>query len=246
MLLASEQQQPLYAQGGLLHSLPYFHSFQTTVKGRWIGRRLCDVFAEEFPSLGGLPYALRAFQAGKLRVTGAPSSKSSSAGNGGGGKGLKMDDLTVDDPSNPKKQKRKNADNADGSKGIKNNREICRGEVQREEKAAECGGSTVDGGDKRNQAVCGFYDSPHVDDVHHNETSNECHGPLLMHGMNIVHLVHRHERPIVYHATVEVLYPIVSLHQPARLGTSNSPAPPPTVSKVSSSFSTTHCQSLLV
>ena len=171
MLLASEQQQPLYAQGGLLHSLPYFHSFQTTVKGRWIGRRLCDVFAEEFPSLGGLPYALRAFQAGKLRVTGAPSSKSSSAGNGGGGRGLKMDDLSVDDPSNPKKKKRKNADNGDGSKGIKNNREICRGGVA---KAAECGGSTVDGGDKGNQAVCGFYDSPHVDDIHQNETSNYC------------------------------------------------------------------------
>ncbi|CEG47992.1 rna pseudouridylate [Plasmopara halstedii] len=48
---------------------PYLHHFALYVKGRWAGRTLCEIFADEFPTLS-TEYCVRAAQLGLIRVNG--------------------------------------------------------------------------------------------------------------------------------------------------------------------------------
>ncbi|XP_073233770.1 pseudouridylate synthase RPUSD2-like [Porites lutea] len=58
-----------YVKNGLRHVHPYYFTFTTYCKGRWVGRTLMDVFKEEFRSETE-EYYEKAIKAGKITVNG--------------------------------------------------------------------------------------------------------------------------------------------------------------------------------
>ncbi|XP_020651447.3 pseudouridylate synthase RPUSD2 [Pogona vitticeps] len=60
-----------YFEGGLRKVRPYFFDFPTYCKGRWVGRRLSDVFSTEF-SARPLEYYRGLAKAGRLLLNGHP------------------------------------------------------------------------------------------------------------------------------------------------------------------------------
>ncbi|XP_019855401.1 PREDICTED: RNA pseudouridylate synthase domain-containing protein 2-like [Amphimedon queenslandica] len=58
-----------YFRNGLRHVIPYYFKFSTHAKGRWVGRKVYDVFSEEFQSEKP-EYYERAINLGKVTVNG--------------------------------------------------------------------------------------------------------------------------------------------------------------------------------
>ncbi|XP_068725701.1 pseudouridylate synthase RPUSD2-like [Montipora capricornis] len=63
-----------FIRNGLRHVHPYYFSFTTHCKGRWVGRTLIDVFKEEFQS-ETQEYYEKAISAGKITVNGDVASQ---------------------------------------------------------------------------------------------------------------------------------------------------------------------------
>ena len=60
--------------GGLRWVRPYYFTFTTHAKGRWVGERLAEVFAREFRAMSGAEYSM-AIQRGLVRVNSKTSSE---------------------------------------------------------------------------------------------------------------------------------------------------------------------------
>ena len=60
-----------FFQGGLRRVRPYYFTFTTHAKGRWVGERLCQVFAREFRALQEGEYS-RCIELGLVKVNNQP------------------------------------------------------------------------------------------------------------------------------------------------------------------------------
>src|SRR3989338_7022420 len=59
--------QQYLIKNGLRHAIPYWLDFQTGCRDRWVGKKVLDVYRQEFPYFSE-QYLMKAFEIGRFKI----------------------------------------------------------------------------------------------------------------------------------------------------------------------------------